>query len=83
MALKFILQLAQSLGCSKLLVNPDNIEAVEAMKDADMSSGVAVARQSLMTASTLLVISTKPFFRSTSITYHIRNIVTTRGRHRE
>ena len=43
MALRFGLILAQKAGCNRLIINSDNIEVIDTMKNEGQSAGVAAA----------------------------------------
>lgn len=43
MALRWCLSLAQTVGCNKLIINSDNLEVVETMKNGGRSMGIATA----------------------------------------
>ncbi|KAI5003277.1 hypothetical protein ZWY2020_030437 [Hordeum vulgare] len=43
LALKFGLTLVQKVGCNRLIINSDNMEVIETMKDGGRSAGAAVA----------------------------------------
>ncbi|KAI4991971.1 hypothetical protein ZWY2020_040357 [Hordeum vulgare] len=43
MALKFGLTLAQKVGCNRLIINSDNMEVIETMKDGGRPAGAAAA----------------------------------------
>ncbi|KAI5011675.1 hypothetical protein ZWY2020_013812 [Hordeum vulgare] len=43
MTLRFGLTLAQKVGCNRLIINSDNMEVIETMKDGGRSTGAAAA----------------------------------------
>ncbi|KAI4980504.1 hypothetical protein ZWY2020_020989 [Hordeum vulgare] len=43
LALKFGLTLAQKAGCNRLIINSNNLEVIETMKDGGRSAGAAAA----------------------------------------
>ncbi|KAI4994178.1 hypothetical protein ZWY2020_029226 [Hordeum vulgare] len=43
LTLKFGLTLAQKAGCNRLIINSDNLEVIETMKDGGRSAGAAAA----------------------------------------